>query len=100
MIVLYDLPLPPEVAGHVTDVTWDSCEPGYHASTNDLSLSGLASAPTCTIVVSLDDGAALSAVAKFDQVLTNGCGPFYLASDPLPISPFEYAPGGAPPCSR
>jgi hypothetical protein len=100
-----NLPVPSEFAGSVWDVTTDSsCAASYDAATNSVIVPGGGGAPTCTIIVSLDGGAALSAVASFPTHLRNSCNgkvyDDYYATDPLAFTPFEYVDGGAPPCSR
>jgi len=95
------VPLPADAAGRITDVTWDdSCAVGHDDARNVLQVENVAGAPTCKIVVSLDDDSALSAVAGFDRFLAGACANYYIANDPLLASPFMPLDGGAPACSR
>jgi hypothetical protein len=99
-ILNLSLPLPADVTHRVADVTSDpSCEATYDAAMNSVDLLGAASAPTCTIIASLDDDSAFSTVVAFPTHVT-GCGGYYLANDPTPFPTWESVNGGAPPCSR
>src|SRR5262249_27078478 len=77
-ITLTQVALPPAVKGRVSDVTWDaSCDVAYDAATNSITVSGIARASACTIVVSLADETALSATATFGRLVNSTCGSFY-----------------------
>jgi hypothetical protein len=93
------LPLPAETSGTVVDVTCDCCQASYDASQNSVVIS-TASAPVCTIVVSLADGTALSAEARYRLVAPGPCTGDGYYTNALDASAFEPVDGGAPPCSR
>jgi hypothetical protein len=93
------LPLPAYTAGKVVDVTCDCCEASYGAAMNSVTIS-TASAPVCTIVVSLADGTALSAQARYKLVPPSPCTGDGYYTNALDASAFAPLDGGAPLCSR
>jgi hypothetical protein len=93
-ITVATIPLPTAAGGRVVDVTGDHCAPSYTTTTNSLYLAQ-AQAASCTVVVSLTDGTALSTVASFDNL--GACCGF---ANVLQTTPFTPVPTGAPACSR